>query len=296
MADFLIALLELNLATAAAILLILMLRGPVRRLAGSEAAYALWLIAPVAAGASFLPSLRTVSVEQAEHGLQMFLDGQPLLSGLATAIWIGGALFMAAGVVVGQRRFMRQAARGKAGPAIVGFIDPRLVLPDDFESRFSPKEQALIRAHEKAHMDRDDPRANALVAALRCVGWFNPMVHMAAGVIRLDQELAADAAVVARFPRERRAYAETMLKTQLAEDVLPVGCYWPSEGRHPLEARIAMLRVAAPTAGRQLAGYAISGVMGLMAVAAVWTAQPPRLMDPTPPSKPQPIMEVMLFR
>ncbi len=56
-ADFLLGLVSANLAASAAIVLVLILRDPVRRIAGARLAYWLWLT-PVAAGiAVLLPAL-----------------------------------------------------------------------------------------------------------------------------------------------------------------------------------------------------------------------------------------------
>ena len=45
-------LMRVNLALGAAILLVLVLRGPVRKMLGARTAYGLWLIAPLAAVAA----------------------------------------------------------------------------------------------------------------------------------------------------------------------------------------------------------------------------------------------------
>ena len=145
-------------------------------------------------------------------------------------------------------------------------------------------------------MDRDDPRANAVLAALQCLFWFNPLVHLAASRIRLDQELSCDAAVVARYPGERRRYAQAMLKTTLAEQALPVGCYWPAPAKHPLEARIALLKAPAPTSTRQLVGFGVVAAVALLTAAAAWSAQPPRAEAPAPPPLPRPVMDLMILR
>ncbi|MCH1932675.1 hypothetical protein L9G16_21260, partial [Shewanella sp. A25] len=60
--------------------------------------------------------------------------------------------------------------------------------------------------------------------------------------MRLDQELACDAATLRRFPKARRLYAEALLKTELAHTPLPFGCRWPAAARHPLEVRLAALK------------------------------------------------------
>ena len=57
--DLLSLLVRANLALAAALLLALILRRPVRSLFGARAAYALWLVAPLAVLAVLLPA-RTV--------------------------------------------------------------------------------------------------------------------------------------------------------------------------------------------------------------------------------------------
>ena len=71
-------------------------------------------------------------------------------------------------------------------------------VPADFAARYSADEQDLIIAHERQHAARHDPAANALLALLQCAFWFNPLMHLAASRFRFDQELACDAAVMAR--------------------------------------------------------------------------------------------------
>ena len=46
--------------------------------------------------------------------------------------------------------------------------------------------------------------------------WFNPLIHLAAHLIRIDQEIACDETVVARHPGDRKAYAQALLKAQAA--------------------------------------------------------------------------------
>jgi beta-lactamase regulating signal transducer with metallopeptidase domain len=292
--DILLTLGKLNLAAGAAILLVMLLRAPVRRLFGATAAYALWLVVPLAALASLLPALRTAPTAKGPD-FGALIDSFPVLSAMAVGLWVMGFAAVLATFAAGQRRFLKKVAAGQAGPAIVGILDPRLVLPADFTERFDPAEQALIRAHERVHMNRDDARANALLALIQCLFWFNPLVHLAASRVRLDQELSCDAAVVTRYPKERRRYAEAMLKTQLADQALPAGCYWPSRGQHPLEARIAMLKAASPSARRQIVGMGSVLILALVSVGAVWSAQPPRTQDPPPIAAPRPVMNILIL-
>ena len=80
---------------------------------------------------------------------------------------------------------------------MLGFLRPRIVTPDGFLTHFTPREQAAILAHERAHLARQDARINALAALLRCLCWFNPLMHLGARWLRIDQELACDASGVA---------------------------------------------------------------------------------------------------
>jgi beta-lactamase regulating signal transducer with metallopeptidase domain len=151
--------------------------------------------------------------------------------------------------------------------------------PDD--GRYTEAERALIRAHEREHILRKDPRAGALMAAFQCLAWFNPLVHWAVHLARLDQELACDAAVIRRLPGSRALYAKTLLKTQLAGAALPLGCYWPARSRHPLEVRVELLR--RPVGDGSLEGPLLIGAGVVTAAILAWAAEPPL---PPPPPRP----------
>mgnify|MGYP000087070976 CR=1 FL=1 len=58
---------------------------------------------------------------------------------------------------------------GRAGPAVVGVLKPRIVTPDDFTGLYTPREQLVVLAHERTHIARHDARANAAVANERAV-------------------------------------------------------------------------------------------------------------------------------
>jgi beta-lactamase regulating signal transducer with metallopeptidase domain len=266
--EVLAALLRSNLALAIAIVAVLAPRIPVRRLFGPEIAYGLWAVAPVAALASVLPARVDDGAPQV-HALAAAIAD---ISALGLLIWGVGAVLVVAGLAHAQAQFMRSAAKGRAGPAVVGVITPRVLMPAD-DGTYSAEERALIRAHEHQHVARCDPRAGALAAVLQALCWFNPLVHLGAHLMRLDQELACDAAVLRQRPRDRALYARTLLKTQLAAQPLPFGCYWPSRGQHPLEVRIGALRMAPRLDG--LIGTSLVGAAIVSAAIAAWHLQPP---------------------
>ena len=277
-------LIELNIAAGAAILFVMLVRRPAARFLGPHAAYSLWAIIPVAMVATLLPerTTETFVTEFLIGGIPASVAAARLeasaswLMPALTLGWIAGIVALTLMLVRRQRAFLRDAEIGLAGPAIVGFRHPRIVTPDDFARRFSHDERKLILTHEQVHIDRNDARINAGAALLRCLFWFNPLVHIGANAMRIDQEMSCDAEVIDRRPRVRRAYAETLLKTQLASRPLPVGCYWPAESQHPLAERISLI-AAKPLSGRRRAAAAAL-VVAVTASAGVasWAAQPER--------------------
>ncbi len=285
--DLLMELLQASVALTMAMAVVTLLRAPLRRWLGAQATYACWALVPLATLAVLLPAPRGTFPLAA---MTAAVEWSPAAGAGATALpwptvllvlWILGALGLAGLMVVRQRRFLRTVLRHPgqphdtsplATPAVTGLFSPRIVLPEDFASRYSADEQRLVIAHEQLHIDRGDIPAQALATALRCLFWFHPLVHLAAARFRFDQELACDAAVLARHPDSRRRYGEAMFKTQLAEFGLPVGCHWQSS--HPLKERVAMLKQPIPGKTRRRAGSIV--IASLLAAGAfgAWAAQP----------------------
>ncbi len=266
MAELLAALAGVNLAAALAILTVLAVRPVARRMFGAQVAYSLWAIPPAAGFATLLPAR---VVEGASPALGA---GQPGLAAGLLALWLAGAILAVLWLAILQMRFLRLARAGRTGPAVIGVIAPRLVMPLD-DGAYSQEERALVRAHEREHIARGDPWANALLAAAQCVCWFNPLVHLAAGFVRLDQELACDAAVVRRTGVAKAAYARALLKVQMSGVSLPLGARWLTRGAHPLELRIALL--ARPPRLDTMAGPMLVVAALAASIVAAWAGQPP---------------------
>ena len=291
---------EATLAASLAILLVLALRRPVRAALGAGAAYALWLCVPVALAAVLLP-------RDAAAPLALPVAWQVVPAAAAVPVepqagwswrealaplWLAGALVSAAWLGRQQRRFRRalgplrrrtdglyQSAMATAGlPAVAGVLRPRILLPEDFERRYTAQEQQLVLEHERAHVRRGDLLANALAALLRCLFWFNPLLAFAQARFRLDQELACDARVIARHPRARRQYGEALLKTQFHELPLPLGCHW--QARHPIRERIDMLRRPVPSPLQWMAATLLALALSAAAGYTAWAAQPPQASTP----------------
>jgi bla regulator protein BlaR1 len=295
-----------TIATSIAVALVSLMRRPVRIAAGARAAYWLWLLVPAMAVAVLLPApkqvffIRTVVLpEHVSSAITAAVTGRvapdrrTTLIDIGLAIW--GAGFITAGVLTirRQRRFapvLSELTRDARGihrgnvptPMLVGALNPKIVVPIDFEARYSEDEQELILAHERAHACRNDVAINMSASLALCIYWFNPLIYRALIWLRMDQELACDAHVLLERGNARRRYAEALLKTQLATESawrLSADCHWQSI--HPLKERIAMLKRPLPVRSRRLAGLAfITAVTGAVTYTA-WAAQP--LVAPGPP-------------
>jgi TonB family protein len=289
-----------NLALAAGVGAAAALRRPVRAAFGARAAYGLWAL-PIAAAAAIAaphsglhagiaPFVATAGAA-AGRMIPRAVAHASALPALLAGGWAAGALAAAGLLAARQQAFLRSLGRltpagGRlvraeacgVGPALVGALRPVIVAPADFETRFTPDEQALVLAHEAAHLAAGDAAVNALACAVQCLCWFNPAAHLGARLMRADQELACDAAVIGKAPGARRLYGELLLKTQLSTQPLPLGCHWPARSPHPLKERIAMLKSPLPARARRAAGAGLVAGLALAAGGLAWAAKAPSVI------------------
>jgi beta-lactamase regulating signal transducer with metallopeptidase domain len=273
-----VSLLKAELAIAAAIVVVFMLR-PVVRPLSADAAYGLWALVPLAGLMSFFPTRADVfTTEVAQfrlvfHGTSteaFWTKSAPLL----LAAWLVGTAAFVIVLTFSEHRFRRLAKKGEAGPAVVGVGWMRLVTPSDYVTQFTELERTFVRRHERAHILRDDPLANLVIVVIQVISWFNPLVYLAAPAARMDQELACDQAVVREHPDCRRAYAETLLKAQLVGRLSPLACAWAPWGRHPLELRLRMLARRPHGDVRRHLGGGVVALAALAVATGVWLAEP----------------------
>lgn len=292
-AELLAWLQESTIASSLALILVLMLRGPWRHWLGARGLPWVWALVPAAIVAVSLPApsrsitgiavLQPIVVDlQAGHVASATIEA--VMPWAWAALWLTGVLMLALRLVVEQRRFSARLGRlrpgpdgcwvaetADCGPAVIGWLAPRIVLPADFAERYTPRQQALVLAHERTHLRHGDLHISLVASALRCLYWFNPLMHLALERLRFDLELACDAATLAAHPRSRRSYADAMLNTQLAVPGLPVGCAWQSS--HPLKKRIAMLSKPIAGPSRLLLSAVIAGCLSVGVGVAAWSSQ-----------------------
>ena len=227
------------LATSVLILVVLLLRRPVADAFGARAAYTLWLAPAVRA---VLPplSLPTVPLPAAPtlpgpvHYVivteQAAASGMPWLQ-ILIGVWLGGAAIYLAVHWSRHQNFLADAmANGRTvdvagvpydivasasveGPLATGLIHPLILVPEDFEQRFTPDQQRLALLHEQSHHRRGDIWACLAAMLLTALLWFNPFAHMALRAFRRDMEAACDARVLAVAGQGTASpYAETILR------------------------------------------------------------------------------------
>lgn len=296
-------LVEATLLGSAAIVIVLILRPFLNRVFGVRAAIVVWAIVPLAV---IVPVMPDRVVEAPETGERMTfsvaLDGlldsagpeardssrikdtRPGAAELAMILWAVGGLSLLSLMVWRQRRFRRglgeiRRIRGRVavidragfGPLVLGVVNPRILVPCDFGHRFTARQRRLMLAHEYTHLKRGDPMWNLLAAGLRCLFWFNPLVHQAAAVFRRDQELACDARVLADRRRSHRSYAEALLALQHHRSSFPTLAFGP----HPLKERIMQLtRLKTQSPSRRRIGTALSICVAAGLAFAAWAATP----------------------
>jgi len=285
------------MASSVAILLVGLLRKPLRAIFGARATYWVWLLVPVLILAALLPApsqLLQASSESLAGQIRSVLSVAAVTTlpresaGLTTAllaIWATGACAMLVALIRRQMAFLHSLGTLQSdadglqraevvAPMLVGAWKPKIVVPVDFEARYSREERELVLAHERAHLSRRDVTINAVASGVLCLFWFNPLIYWALGWIRIDQELACDAQVLAQRADARHSYAKALLKTQLATESgwrLPVGCHWQSN--HSLKERILMLKRPLPGMSRQLSGIALIIALAASGGYAAWAGQ-----------------------
>ncbi|USK50485.1 BlaR1 family beta-lactam sensor/signal transducer [Bacillus sp. CMF12] len=81
-------------------------------------------------------------------------------------------------------------------PMTFGFFKTYVVLPRHFDKWLSEKDIEYIFLHELNHYKNKDVAVNYLIVIFQILYWFNPLVWLAFRRMRLDREIACDAAVL----------------------------------------------------------------------------------------------------
>ena len=137
-------------------------------------------------------------------------------------------------------------------PAVIGWRRPTVILPPDWDSWPTEILRAAL-AHELAHARRRDPLTTTLAQLFLALTYFNPVAHVLARRLRLEQEIAADALAAGLTNLGGgRSYAAALAALALGRRPQPL--LGPAlaflSARSGLVARLEMLRDTRPKRGR----------------------------------------------
>ncbi|MHC4878732.1 MAG: DUF1559 family PulG-like putative transporter [Planctomycetota bacterium] len=126
--------------------------------------------------------------------------------------------------------------------ATVGWRRPLILLPPEYAG-WSASERRGVLAHEIAHISSNDFLCWVCAQAGLLLHFYHPLVHWMARRLRLEQELAADAAA-ARFSGGAEPYLQTLAALALRQADRPVA--WPARTFLPVKGtlmrRVEMLK------------------------------------------------------
>lgn len=142
------------------------------------------------------------------------------LPGLLSVVWLAGAGICALSAFIAYWRLKKRVAEAIriapgvycsgciSGAFVMGYIKPRIYLPDDLPESDKPH----ILAHEQAHIARYDHWWKLVGYICLCLHWYNPLVWVCYVLFCRDTEVACDERVV--WPMalpERKAYSRALL-------------------------------------------------------------------------------------
>lgn len=283
-------------ASTGLMVLVLIVRAPVRRAIGPRLAYALWALpvvrmilpsVPVEHG-SMLPLAGAATERMLIHAVGApsapgLLDPPALESAGVIALWIwaAGAVTLFAILSVRHFRFCARLRVGSValgtvsavqviaadvdGPVAFGILRRFVAVPRDFEGIYDAREQELALTHECAHHKRGDLLANWIALVMLSAHWWNPIAWLAIGAFRDDQEFAADVDVLAAAqPAELPRYAALLAKA--AGVGAPPACNL--NARSSLKGRLMMLDQKPRSLRRLVFAGTLIFLLGGSAVAA----------------------------
>jgi len=147
-------------------------------------------------------------------------DGESSLREYAIpGIYLLGVCALLLRLAIGTLRATRLTSARCVVPVTVGFLHPRIILPE--RSREWPQAQLdAVLAHEGEHIRRRDPLFQWLALLNRAIFWFHPLAWWLERKLSGLAEEACDAAVIARG-YDAREYSEYLL--DLARSVQQAG-------------------------------------------------------------------------
>ena len=163
-------------------------------------------------------------------------------------------------------------------PSLLGFVRPRLLLPEGFTRNFSSAELRHVFLHELGHVRRGDIVLNWVMSLALVAHWFNPLVWYAFSRLRSDRELACDAlALAGASERECQSYGRTIIKVleQFSRPAGAPGLLGILETKHQIKRRIAMIAKLRGTRNWTIAATSIVATLALITLTDAQSSKEP---------------------
>lgn len=230
-------------------------------------------------------------------------------------VWIAGALFMAARLMLGLWGTARMARRAETVedpdwialtnrlarqlgitrpvtllrselpgiPMTWGIFYPVILLPEDANS-WSDERRVLVLLHELAHVRRMDALTQTIAHFAAAVFWINPLVWVAVNQMRTERERACDDFVISAGMKPS-AYANDLLEIVQTIGEEPGFAYAALAMARRTEFEGRLLAILDPTARRgavSTAGKLGTAMVGLLLVLPLAAMRPAHRQLPTP--------------
>lgn len=134
-------------------------------------------------------------------------------------------------------------------PMVIGLFKSKLILPSNYESKFSCKALALILEHESIHIQRKDNLTNFLFLTFAILVWFNPFVWFAYASFRRLQELSTDEEVLRHKTIEQQILYSKALINCAANSSIKLMAYSHYGDKHMILKRLKHIK-SKPTQSR----------------------------------------------
>ena len=238
---------------------------------------------PGAGGAFDLPAIAfpyPTPAARLAHLDHLLALGWVLGSGAVLLVLAG----LAAALHLRRRRWTEHDVDGtrvlvapRTGPAVVGFLRPRIVLPRWVVDEADAPRRALLLEHEREHLRAGDPRLLLLGLMVVAALPFSPAAWWMLRRLRLAVEVDCDARVLARRG-DVRAYGGLLVEVGRRGTGMPLPLVAFSAPESFLARRIQIMTSPPVRAPRLRAtGFAILG-----AALAAAACEAPGPMNPTP--------------
>ena len=212
------------------------------------------------------------------------------LDGTLTTLWRGASAAMLLALVASglhlalrKRHWRRDSLAGAevlvtedVGPAVVGLLRPRIVVPR-WVTMALPKHQSAVIAHEQSHLDARDPQLFTFALALLVFMPWNLPLWWQLRRLRYAIEVDCDARVLASG-LDAAHYGETLITVGERQSAYVGAVAAMSESRSFLEQRIRIM-ISKPVKWRRVGMATLAGVsLALTALAA--QVSPPNIHTP----------------